>query len=68
MIVLSYIAIILGCASAVGYGVYRIVNYQFVRAGNREGQFVSLIASLVGFGLTIAVVYLFLVDRLVAGM
>ncbi|HWD87843.1 MAG TPA: hypothetical protein VG367_06920 [Mucilaginibacter sp.] len=68
MIVLTYIAIILGAALAVAYGVYFVVNYQLARAGNRDGQFISLVASLFGFGMTIAAVYLFLVDRLVAGM
>jgi hypothetical protein len=68
MILLVYLALILGLAFAVGCGAYALVNYQMVRAGNRDGQFLSLLASLFAFGLTIALVYLFLVDRLVAGM
>jgi|GEM_PF-2655847 len=68
MILLSYLVLILGLAFAVGCGLYTLVNYQLARAGNRDGQFLSLLASLFGFGLTIAVVYLVLVDRLVAGM
>jgi hypothetical protein len=68
MILLFYITSILTLAFAVAYGVYSAVNHQLVKAGNREGQFISLLASLFGFGLTIATVYLFLVDRLAAAM
>ena len=68
MIVLAYLVLILALAFAVGYGLYAFVSYQLARAGNRDGQFLSLLASMVGFGMTIAVVYLALVERLVSGM
>jgi hypothetical protein len=68
MILLVYLALVLAAAFAVASGVYSLVNMQLKNAGNKEPQFISLIASLFGFGTTIAVVYLVLVDKLVAGM
>ena len=63
-----YLALILALAFAVATVTYSLVNRQLKKVGNREPQFLSLIASLFGFGTTIAVVYLFLVDKLVTGM
>jgi len=63
-----YLALILALAFAVATVTYSLVNRQLKKVGNREPQFLSLIASLFGFGTTIAVVYLFFVDKLVTGM
>lgn len=68
MVLLVYIALMIGSAFAVASGIYYVVENQLVKAGNREPQVMSLLASLFGFGLTLAVIYFALLQRVMMEM
>jgi hypothetical protein len=58
----------IGAALAVGWGTFYIVENQLLKAGNKEPQVMSLLASLFGFGLTLTIIYFALLNQVMAGM
>lgn len=68
MILLVYVALMIGSAFAVASGIYYVVENQLVKAGNSEPQVMSLLASLFSFGLTLTVIYFALLQRVMMEM
>ena len=68
MILWVYIALMIGSAFGVASGIYYVVENRLVKAGNKEPQVMSLLASLFGFGLTLSIIYFALLQRVMMGM
>jgi hypothetical protein len=68
MVLLVYIAAMIGAAFAVAWGVFYLVENQLLKAGNKEPQVMSLLASLFSFGLTLTVIYFALLQRVMMKM
>jgi len=68
MILLVYVALMIGSAFAVASGIYYVVENRLVKAGNKEPQVMSLLASLISFGLTLTVIYFALLQRVMMRM
>jgi len=68
MILMVYVALMIGSAFAVASGIYYVVENQLVKAGNKEPQVMSLLASLFSFGLTLTVIYFTLLQQVMMGM
>ena len=63
-----YVALTIGSAFVVASGIYYVVENQLVKAGNKEPQIMSLLASLFSFGLTLTVIYFALLQCVMTGM
>jgi hypothetical protein len=68
MVLLIYVVLMIGSAFTVASAIYYVVENQLVKAGSKEPQAMSLLASLFGFGLTFAVIYFALLQRVMMGM
>jgi hypothetical protein len=67
MILLVDVALMIASAFAVALGIYYVVENRLIKAGNKEPQMMSLLASLFSFGLTLTVIYFTLLQRVMMG-
>jgi hypothetical protein len=68
MILFVYVAFMMGSAIAAGWGAFYVVENQLLKAGNKQPQFISLLASLFSFGITLTVIYFALLQKVMAEM
>jgi hypothetical protein len=68
MILLVYVALMIGSAFAIASGIYYVVETQLLKAGSKEPQVMSLLASLFSFGITLTVIYFALLQRVMMKM